>query len=41
MGFKKYFDEYWNEEGWRKNNVMIRIKSNNTEKIIMFLVEKN
>ncbi|MCP9267457.1 hypothetical protein M5U04_04945 [Xenorhabdus sp. XENO-1] len=39
MGFKKYFDKYWNEESWRKDNVRISIKQNDTERTILFLVE--
>ncbi|MDE1474233.1 DUF1139 domain-containing protein [Xenorhabdus bovienii] len=39
MGFKKYFDKYWNEDSWRKDNVRISIKQNDTERTILFLVE--
>ncbi|MDX7999042.1 hypothetical protein FE394_07480 [Xenorhabdus sp. Reich] len=41
MGFKKYFDKYWNEERWGKDNVRISIKQNDTKRIILFLVEIN
>ncbi|WP_274714955.1 hypothetical protein [Xenorhabdus bovienii] len=41
MGFKKYFDEYWREESWKKDNVRISIQQNNTKRTILFLVEKS
>ncbi|WP_244590615.1 hypothetical protein [Xenorhabdus mauleonii] len=41
MGFKKYFDKYWGEDRWCKNDTTISIKQNDTEHTILFLVEKN
>ncbi|WP_244431818.1 hypothetical protein [Xenorhabdus szentirmaii] len=41
MGFKKYFDKYWGDERWRKDGTTISIKQNDTDRTILFLVEKN
>ncbi|PHM42729.1 hypothetical protein Xszus_02473 [Xenorhabdus szentirmaii] len=41
IGFKKYFDKYWNEEYWGKDNVRISIKQSDAERTIWFLVEIN
>ncbi len=36
MGFEKYFDEYWSDEYWRKDNVLINIKQNDTKRTVLF-----
>ncbi|MBE8597012.1 hypothetical protein [Xenorhabdus sp. BG5] len=41
MGFIKYYDKYWKDERWRKDNTIINIKQNDTERTILFVVEKN
>ncbi|WP_246550893.1 hypothetical protein [Photorhabdus caribbeanensis] len=41
MGFEKYFDEYWHDEYWRKDNVLINIKQNDMKRTVLFLVEKS
>ncbi|WP_241538309.1 hypothetical protein [Xenorhabdus sp. KK7.4] len=41
MGFIKYYDKYWKDERWHKGNTIISIKQNDTERTILFLVEKN
>ncbi|MDR0218790.1 MAG: hypothetical protein LBI71_07905 [Enterobacteriaceae bacterium] len=41
MGFIKYYDSYWKDERWHKDNTIISIKQNDTDRTILFLVEKN
>ena len=44
LGYVKDINAYWNTDGnesWRKDNLFIQIKQNNSEHTILFLVEKN
>ncbi|CDG17581.1 hypothetical protein [Xenorhabdus doucetiae] len=40
MGFEKYYDQYWGDERWQKNDVIITIKQDGTKRTILFSVEK-
>ncbi|CCW30716.1 conserved hypothetical protein [Xenorhabdus nematophila F1] len=44
LGYIKDINAYWNTDGsesWNKGNVFIQIKQNDTDRTILFLVEKN
>ncbi|HEJ9661052.1 TPA: hypothetical protein ACKRFJ_000067 [Proteus mirabilis] len=44
LGYVKDINAYWNTDGnesWRKGDLFIQIKQNDTEHTILFLVEKN
>ncbi|WP_099143412.1 hypothetical protein [Xenorhabdus kozodoii] len=44
LGYIKDINAYWNTDGsesWHKGNVFIQIKQNDTDRTILFLVEKN
>ncbi|WP_323856680.1 hypothetical protein [Xenorhabdus doucetiae] len=40
MGFEKYYDQYWGDERWQKDDVIITIKQDGTKRTILFSVEK-